>query len=82
MSRTKKKNRIAALTSVAGRLANQPAPVMKRSELLDYKITDAAERCSWCRTPSAPVLIGGKNYCLWCVFAFCCDFLRTKKKAA
>ena len=52
-------------------------PVMKRSDLMNYKVTDGNEPCCWCHSPvtGAPVLIKGKNYCLWCIFAFCRDLL-------
>jgi hypothetical protein len=74
MSRTRQKNRIAAMTSAAGRLLKgQPAQITA-SDFCTFKISDSAESCCSCDTTESPrrpvpIAIKGKHYCLWCAVA-------------
>jgi len=70
MSNRGKKNRIACLTSAAGRLVkNQPAQI-SASDFCAFRVSDSPEACSSCDTTPArcpaPIVIKGEHYCLWC----------------
>lgn len=68
-----KENRIAFLTSKAGtlRLHGEEPFNISAEEFSGFKISDSPEPCCSCGShnplrPAAPVVIRGKDYCVWC----------------
>jgi hypothetical protein len=69
-----KENRIAFLTSKAGKLwlhGDDAPPNITAEDFSGFKVSDSAETCRSCGPnnplrPPAPVVIRGGHYCVWC----------------
>jgi len=76
----KKDNRIAFLTSYAGRLRlGTDTAQITASDFRNFLVSDSTEACGSCdihppRRP-APVVIKGEHYCLWCAVEIARDLL-------
>jgi hypothetical protein len=59
-----------------------PNTRITRADFIRYKVTDNPAPCASCspNSPAAPVLIKGKQYCLWCALDIAENLLSPKGK--